>query len=465
MNACFTMALVGRPNVGKSRLFNRLTKKRISIVHDQPGVTRDIIAEEIDDGIVLMDTGGIGFPESNIGDQIVFFVEDQVQLAIKAADVVFLVVDALEGCLPLDREIAGKLRNSGKKIFVIANKIDRNDNIHLADGFYDLGLGDPIPISAEHGFGEKGLARVIKNITADFVSQPEENFNTRTKICFVGSPNVGKSSIVNALLNEKRMIVSDIPGTTRDSVYGDVDINLSDGSLGKFRLLDTAGLRDSRKIGSPVEYFSSVRTKKSMEESDVVFLVIDALRGVTKNDKKLVKHILDLGKILIILVNKWDLAQDNFAKDNGLDGYVNLSEFSQKFKDVAQAELHALAGSTMIFISAKTGYNTDSIFEECLKSYGKATKKLSPGFLNRTISKLIDARQPQAIDGKRFKIYYCVQTGSLPYRFKVFCNQSSRLSDNYRKYLENGLRNELKLDGCAVIFELVEKEPRYANIT
>ncbi|MDR0351743.1 MAG: ribosome biogenesis GTPase Der [Puniceicoccales bacterium] len=465
MNSRFTIALVGRPNVGKSRLFNRLTKKRISIVHDQPGVTRDIIAEEIDGGIMLMDTGGMGLAESKADHQIIASVEDQVHLAIQAADVIFLVVDAIDGCLPLDIEIAGKLRNSGKKIFVIANKIDYNDNVHLIDGFYDLGFGDPIPVSAEHGFGEKELIKLIRSITVDFAFNSKDESQTRTKVCFVGSPNVGKSSIVNALLNEKRMIVSDVPGTTRDSTHVDVDFQRPNGFFKNFRLLDTAGLKDGRKISSPVEFFSSIRTKKSMEESDVVFLVIDALKGVTKNDKKLAKHIIDLGKILIILVNKWDLAQDRFSENEGLDGYANLEDFYKKFKNALETELHAIAGSTIVFISAKTGYHTDHIFEECLEVYERATKNLSTGLLNRAISKLTAAKQPAMVDGKRFKIYYCVQIGNLPYRFKVFCNQSSRLSDNYRKYLENGLRNELKLDGCSITFELVEKEHRYANIT
>ncbi|MDR2735690.1 MAG: ribosome biogenesis GTPase Der [Puniceicoccales bacterium] len=462
MNPCFTIAIVGRPNVGKSRLFNRLTKKRTSIVHDQPGVTRDIITDEIANGILLMDTGGVCFSDSNASDPMISSIENQVQLAISLADMIFFVVDALDGCLPLDREIAEKLRVSGKKVLVIANKIDRSANVYLADVFYDLGLGDPIPVSAEHGFGEEELSAIVENTTADFTFQSKEEQDNRTRICFVGGPNVGKSSIVNALLGEKRMIVSDVPGTTRDSVYCDMDFN-SDSGSGKFRLLDTAGLRDNRKINSPVEYFSSIRTEKSIKESDVVFLVIDALKGITKNDKKLAHQVVELGKLLIPVVNKWDLAQDSFSKtkNNGIDGYDDLYDFTAKFEKAIGSELHAIPGSKVIFVSAKTGYNTASILEECLILQARATRNISTGFLNRMISKLMVANQPQVMTGRRFKVYYCVQTGILPYRFRIFCNQSSRLSDNYKKYLENGLRNELNLDGCSIFFELVEKEHRY----
>ena len=452
-----SIALVGRPNVGKSRLFNRLINRRISIVHDQPGSTRDVIAEETSDGVIIMDTGGIGLSQDLEVELISQAVEEQVEFAIRAADVIFFVVDGRQGCVPLDLEIAGLLRKSGKKVYLIVNKIDNKNDIHLADQFSQLGLADPVLISAEHGFGEDTL----RNIIREYASEPTADPENIIKICFAGRPNVGKSSLTNALLNDKRMIISDIPGTTRDSVSVNIPFKYNENEY-NFKLFDTAGLREKKKINTTIEFFSSLRSHNAIESSDIVLMVIDAMSGITRQDKKLAGEVLKLGKALILIVNKWDLAYEGI-EDQYVSGYQNITEFRQKFESSVREELFHLKDFPIVFVSAKTGFHVDEILKQCVELHNRLSQNISTGALNRLIQKMIQKQPPAVVSGKRFKIYYVVHAGTFPHTFKVFCNKFQRLTEQYKRYLQNGIVEHFELYGCPINFIWNEKEARYSQ--
>ena len=320
-----TVALVGRPNVGKSRLFNRLCGKRMSIVHDLPGVTRDLISTEVKDDYVLLDTGGVGMELEMTPKAIATAAEDQVEFALQASRVILFVVDVRSGVTTLDEMVADKLRRYGKQVLLIANKVDSDVEESAAEDFARLGLGDPIRVSAEHGRGIQSLEAALTDSLGPKPEGSAGDNEKRIRISLVGRPNVGKSSLGNALLNSTRLIVSDVPGTTRDSVELDLD-HAKDGESIKFRLADTAGIRSKRKVGDPVEYFSNVRTQHSLERSDVVFLVIDAADGVTKQDQALAGDIMDAGKAIIIVVNKYDKIKERWDEEP-VNGFKNLKHF------------------------------------------------------------------------------------------------------------------------------------------
>jgi GTP-binding protein len=294
-----TVALVGRPNVGKSRLFNRLTGRRLSIVHDQPGVTRDVISAEVGDAYWLLDTGGIGMDLEQTPQRIAHAAEDQVEFALQAAQVILFVVDAQSGITTLDERVAEKLRRYGPQVLLVANKVDMDVDASQADEFVQLGLGMPVSVSAEHGRGILELNHAIEARLGPKPPLAARSADRRIPIALFGRPNVGKSSLGNALLKSQRLIVSDVPGTTRDAVELDLEYQKSSNETLKFRLADTAGLRSKRKVDSSVEYFSSMRTQHALERSDVVFLVIDAMEGVTKQDQALAGAIQDAGKSMV----------------------------------------------------------------------------------------------------------------------------------------------------------------------
>ncbi|MDR2420163.1 MAG: ribosome biogenesis GTPase Der [Puniceicoccales bacterium] len=457
------VVLVGRPNVGKSRLFNRLCGRRVSIVHDQIGVTRDIIPEEILPGVVLMDTGGIGLSSAN-DDPLLSAIEEQIDFAIAAADLIFFIVDASVGCLPLDFEMAQKLRRSGKPIRLLANKVDLEcHRLHL-DSFYALGLGTALAVSAEHGRGEEDIHREIQALAKQQLSSvPDDSRKEKCiSICFAGRPNMGKSSLVNALLREKKTIVSPIPGTTRDATSYRLSFQHSDGTMWNFCLIDTAGVKAKKKIGSPVEYFSQLRTEKAMEQSDIVFLVIDALSGVLKQDKQLATQILRAGKGLIVVVNKWDLAEQSFHESK-LEDYKTLEDFQENFLQAIRKEILSIPGSPVLFTSAQTTDPLKELLAAAHALYGRMTQSIGTGPLNRVLQKLMEDHPPAATVGHRFKVYYATQVGNFPLKFKIFCNQKERLAEPYQRYLENGLRKHFPLDGCPVGFEWISKEKRYAS--
>ena len=458
-----TVALVGRPNVGKSRLFNRLCERRLSIVHDMPGVTRDLISAEVDNDYMLLDTGGIGMEIEMTPKQISNAAEDQVDFAIEAATVILMIVDVREGITALDERVAEKLRRYGKKILVVANKVDSEDEEALCHDFSTLGLGSTINVSAEHGRGISYLKNEILDalgpkVDSDIPAASKE----RIKISLVGRPNVGKSSIGNALIESNRLIVSDVPGTTRDSVELDLNYKHKDGETLKFRLTDTAGLRMKRKVDSSVEYFSGVRTQHSIERSDVVFLIIDAMDGVTKQDQALAGSILDAGRAIVIVVNKWDLVKEHWKKEP-IGGYKNLKHFLVSYEESLRTELFFLPDPPVLFVSALKNFKVESLLEAAASVEPTLDLKLPTGRLNRVIESLFEARSPKLVGVKRFKVFYSVQTGNRPMRIRLFCNRVERLDPTYRRYLEKGLIHEFQLGGCPVWFDLVGKDKRYSD--
>ena len=455
-----TVALVGRPNVGKSRLFNRLCGKRMSIVHDMPGVTRDLISTEVRDDYVLLDTGGIGMELEMTPKKIATAAEEQVEFAIQAASVVLFLVDVRTGITSLDEIVAEKLRRYGKHVLLVVNKVDLEENESEADEFLRLGLGELYRISAEHGRGITDLEEAIDAKLGPKPEGSEADQSKRIRISLLGRPNVGKSSIGNRLLKSTRLIVSDVPGTTRDSVELDLDYAHKDGEQLKFRLADTAGLRMRRKVDSPVEYFSSVRTQAAMERSDVVFLVIDAVDGVTKQDQALAGEILDAGRALVIVVNKWDLITERWEQDP-IDGYKNLKHFLKSYEESLRKEMFFLPDPPVLFVSAVTGFEIESMLDSAAGMQATLDMKLPTGKLNALIQKLFDARSPKIVGTKRFKVFYAVQTGSRPLRIRFFCNRIERLDPGYRRYLEKAIIHEFRLSGCPVRFDLVGKDRRY----
>ena len=455
-----TVALVGRPNVGKSRLFNRLCGKRMSIVHDMPGVTRDLISTEVRDDYVLLDTGGIGMELEMTPKKIATAAEEQVEFAIQAASVILFLVDVRTGTTSLDEIVAEKLRRYGKHVLLVVNKVDLEENEADTDEFLRLGLGELYSISAEHGRGIKDLEEAIDAKLGPKPEGSETDQGERIRISLLGRPNVGKSSIGNRLLKSTRLIVSDVPGTTRDSVELDLDYKHKDGEQLKFRLADTAGLRTRRKVDSPVEYFSSVRTQAAMERSDVVFLVIDAVDGVTKQDQALAGEILDAGRALVIVVNKWDLIIERWEQDP-IDGYKNLKHFLKSYEESLRKEMFFLPDPPVLFVSAATGFEIESMLDSAAGMQATLDMKLPTGKLNALIQKLFDTRSPKIVGTKRFKVFYAVQIGSRPMRIRFYCNRIERLEPGYRRYLEKAIIHEFRLSGCPVRFDLVGKDRRY----
>ncbi|MDR2603220.1 MAG: ribosome biogenesis GTPase Der [Puniceicoccales bacterium] len=462
MKIFYNIVIVGRPNVGKSRLFNRLAHKRISIVHDMAGVTRDIITREIGKNIVLMDTGGLGLSGDDSIKEITSAVDEQVGLAIAAADLVLFVVDATEGIMPMDYDIAEMLRKSGANVIVIANKIDCHEKFHLSDIFKSFGFGNPIAASAEHGIGEEEIRQLIASKTMVFSSELEcmETTYSPIKLAFIGRPNVGKSSLVNALLEEQRMIVSDIPGTTREAVGIKLPKRDIFGKDRDFELLDTAGSRPQNRITTSLDYFASLRTHDGIISCDIIFLVIDAESGITKLDKKLANEVIEAGKGLILVVNKWDIAQKR-CRSGDLEKFNSIEEFKESFLQAARKELRSFPDVEVAFVSAKRGYGIDGLLPLAEKLYGRMNRKIGTGELNRVIQKAFDKRPPSTSSGRLFRVYYAVQISNMPFVFKCFCNRTSLLNDSYKKYLLNTLRKHFDFTGCTVDLEFIEKDRRF----
>lgn len=452
------VAIVGRPNVGKSRLFNRLARRRISIVHDQPGVTRDIISSVVEDNFTLLDTGGMGLSESPTADALTPAVEAQVHFAIEAATLIVFVVDGREGLRPLDQKVTGILRKSGKPVILVANKQDRPEvPLDLAD-FYKLGFGEPIALSAEHGTGEAELRDAIEErlgpIPADTGGRAEGD---PLRIAFVGRPNVGKSSLSNRLMRSNRLIVSEIPGTTRDAVEHDFTYSPKEGVSWRFRLVDTAGIRPQTKLSSSVEYFSRNRALHAMQHADVVFVVLDAMDGVNKVDQAIAGEVVKLHKPVIVLVNKWDLAHKAF-RNQPLPGFKSERDYREKYEHAIREQLFFTPGAPVIFVSALRGVAVDRMLRAARNLDRLQDERIPTGKLNQQITYLTDRTPPASFAGKRFRAYYAVQTGTRPMRIKIFCNQERRLDESYRRYLESGLVEKFKLGGCPILFDLIGKK-------
>ncbi len=456
-----SVAIVGRPNVGKSRLFNRLAGRRISIVHDRPGVTRDVVVADSPEGYALMDTGGIGMLPEMTPTEIQQATEDQADFAIRAADLLLFVVDGREGLIPLDETLAIKFRKMGKTPVLVVNKMDEAEKNYSISEFARLGFEQTVGISAEHGLGMESLLSIITGRLPPQPSPTADDLEARPKIAFIGRPNVGKSSLCNRLLKMDRLIVSDVPGTTRETVELDLDYEVEgQEEVWKFRLFDTAGLKRKKRIDSSLDYFSAVRTKHAIESVDIVFLVLDAREGVTKQDKVMAHHALEEGRALSILVNKWDLALESFRKDP-LPGYEDEQDFRKSYLKSIRKEFYFLPDSPVSFVSALTGYSIKDFLQVAQDLDSRMDKAISTSALNKLIGDMWEHRPPAKIKGKRFKVFYAVQVENRPFRIKLFCNREERLNDQYRRYLEKGIQKKFGLSGCPLKFSLAGKEARY----
>jgi GTP-binding protein len=415
-----------------------------------------------DGAYTLLDTGGLGLQGGESSAQIVAATEVQVQFAIDTSQVILFVLDAKDGVTALDERIANRLRRKGKAVLLVVNKIDFNDARRDNPDYYKLGLGEPFFLSAEHGVGEVSLRDAI---LAKLGPTPGESPEAKTArealcVCFLGRPNVGKSSLSNRLIQSDRLIVNEQPGTTRDAVEVPFDFKGRDGRLYPFRLIDTAGIKAATKLASPVEYFSRLRSLDAIKRADVMFLVIDAMDGVTQQDQAIAGEIVKEARPVVIVVNKWDLVHAAFRRPEGVPGYKDERDFREKFEHALFARLFFTPGAPVVFVSALAGYEIDRMLNAAVQLHRQLDGKLATARLNQTLGRLAERTPPPAEGSKRFHIYYAVQTGNRPFRIRLFCNQERRLTESYRRYLEAGVVAEFGLAGCPVLFDLVGKPPR-----
>ena len=435
------VATVGRPNVGKSTLFNALAGRNIAIVKDTPGVTRDRIYADVswlDMDFTLIDTGGI---EPDSSDVILSQMRAQAQIAIDTADVIIFITDVRQGLVDADDKVADMLRRSHKPIVLAVNKVD-NMAKYLPDvyEFYNLGLGDPIPISAANklGFGDM-LDEVTRHFDRSYLEEEEDE---RPRIAIIGKPNVGKSSMVNALLGENRVLVSDIPGTTRDAIDTIIE---RDGK--EYVFIDTAGLRRKSKIKEELERYSIVRAVAAVEKADVVIVVISAEEGITEQDAKIAGIAHERGKGIIIAVNKWDAIE----KDD-----KTIYRFSDKVRQV----LSFMPYARLLFVSAKTGQRMEKLFELIDVVVENHSRRIQTGVLNEIITEATALNQPPSDKGKRLKIFYTTQVAVKPPTFVVFVNDKELMHFSYLRYLENKIREAFGFEGTPLKFFVRERKER-----
>jgi len=436
------VAVVGRPNVGKSTLFNALAGERISIVKDTPGITRDRIyadAEWLGRGFTMIDTGGI---EPDSGDVILSRMREQAQIAIDTADVIFFMVDVRQGLQDADSKVADLLRRSQKKVILVVNKVDDFEKF-MADvyEFYNLGMGDPVAISSKNklGLGEL-LDELIKYFPEDTSQEDEED--ERPKVAIVGKPNVGKSSIINKLLGQERLIVSDVAGTTRDAVDA---VAVHDGK--EYVFIDTAGLRRKNKIKEELEHYMILRTVSAVERADVVLVVIDATEGITEQDAKIAGIAHDRGKGIIIVVNKWDAIE----KDD-----KTIYRFTEDVKDV----LSFLSYAEVMYVSAKTGQRLSKLYDSIDAVVQNCSLRVATGVLNEIITEAVAMVQPPADKGKRLRIYYTTQVSVKPPTFVIFVNDKKLMHFSYLRYLENRIRDAFGFAGTSLKFIIRERKEK-----
>jgi len=457
------VAVVGRPNVGKSRLFNRLVKRRVSIVHDQPGITRDVVSAEVDTGDYrLLDTGGLGLVGGESTAELIAASEQQVAFAIEAADLILFVLDGIDGINALDDKIARMLRRSGKEILLVINKADFDDDkIDLAEA-YRLGLGEPLRVSAEHGRGEADLREaVLERLGPAPVDDSDETKSAEDPlcVCFIGRPNVGKSSLGNRLLKNERLIVSPTPGTTRDAIELPFRFKTRHGKNVDFRLIDTAGIKAQTKLASPVEYFARLRSLDAIPRADIIFMVVDAMDGITQQDKAIAGEAVKERKPIIVIVNKWDLVLKSFAdEDPSTQLYKSERDFREKYEHALFTELFFTAGSPVIFVSAVSNFEIERMLNAAVKLNRRLDATIPTAKLNALLTKLTQQTPPPIVGGRRFKIFYATQTGNRPFRIRIFCNREEKLPENYRRFLESRLVKEFELEGCPIMFQLIGKE-------
>jgi GTP-binding protein len=479
------IAIVGRPNVGKSALFNRIAGRRIAIVHDQPGVTRDRVSAEAEYGgraFTLVDTGGIGLLRGEkAADVITKAALEQVRLAIESANVIILVVNVQEGVVPLDREAAILLRKSRKPVLIAANKVDTGRAESGVTEFNELGFEKIFPVSAIHGRGiESLMTEALTHLPADEAKEEEipepeftddaseekpalEKISGPLKLAIVGRPNVGKSSIINALTNSSRVIVTPIAGTTRDSVDVPFEVE-ADGVRQNYILIDTAGLRKTRRVDDSVEFFSVKRTEESIARCDIAIMVIDAVEGITEQDKKVADKIVEERRACIVVVNKWDLVEESVRKQREIEiehrvkkdrdrdqrrekSLTTLGEFGAWVQD----RLFFLDYAPVIFTSAISGFHLDRLLEAVRYVAAQLKQKIPTALLNRTLNDSIERRQPVTSRGHRLKFFYATQVRQAPPTFLLFVNGDELFSDQYKKYLSDEIRAGFGYEGCPII--------------
>ncbi len=433
------VAVVGRPNVGKSTLFNLLAGERISIVEDTPGVTRDRIYADVswlDKNFTLIDTGGI---EPDTKDIILSQMREQAQIAIDTADVIIFLVDVRQGLTDADSKVADMLRRSGKPVVLVVDKVDSFEKF-MPDvyEFYNLGIGDPVPVSSA---GKLGIGDMLDEVIKHFPEGKDTGeSDERPRIAVVGKPNVGKSSLVNRLLGENRVIVSDIAGTTRDAIDTAIKYNGQE-----YVFIDTAGLRRKNKIKEELERYSIIRAVTAVERADVVLLVIDATEGVTEQDAKIAGIAHDRGKGIVIVVNKWDAIE----KDD-----KTIYRHTERIRQV----LSFMSYAEIMFISAKTGQRTGKIFEMIDMVIENNSMRIATGVLNEIVTEAVAMQQPPSDKGKRLKIYYVTQVAVKPPTFVIFVNDKELLHFSYTRYLENRIRDTFGFKGTSLKFIARERK-------
>ena len=435
------VAIVGRPNVGKSTLFNALAGENISIVKDTPGVTRDRIYAEVtwlNREFTMIDTGGI---EPDSRDIILSQMREQAQIAIDTADVIIFLTDVRQGLQDADSKVADMLRRSGKPVVLVVNKVDSFEKF-MADvyEFYNLGIGDPIPVSAS---SRLGIGDMLDEVTKHFPeSTGEEEEDDRPRIAIVGKPNVGKSSIVNKLLGKNRVIVSDIAGTTRDAIDTAIKYNEKE-----YVFIDTAGLRRKNKIKEELERYSIIRTVTAVERADVVLMVIDATEGITEQDAKIAGIAHERGKGIIIVVNKWDAIEKNDK---------TMNEFE---KDIRQT-LAYMPYAEIMYVSAATGQRLNKLYDMIDMVMENQTLRVATGVLNEIMAEAVAMQQPPSDKGKRLKIYYMTQVSVKPPTFVIFVNDKELMHFSYTRYLENKIREAFGFRGTSLKFFIRERKEK-----
>ena len=436
------IAIVGRPNVGKSTLFNKIIGRRISIVDDTPGVTRDRIyadGEWRGKMFQLVDTGGI---EPRTDDVVLSQMRRQAQIAIEKADVVILVTDMLTGLTATDSEVASMLLKAGKKVVLCVNKVDRPGDVPVDFyEFYNLGLGDPIAVSSAHGLGIGDLLDAVYDKLEEIEPEPEYDSDT-VKVAVIGKPNAGKSSLINRILGEERLIVSDIPGTTRDAVDA-----LVCNTHGRYLFIDTAGLRKKSKVTENIERYSVLRSYMAVDRADVVIIMIDANDGVTEQDTKIAGFAHEKGKASLIAVNKWDTVE----KD---DRTMN------KMKVKIREDLKYMSYAPVVFISAKTGQRVEKLFDMINYVRQQHSTRVSTGVLNDVLADATLKVQPPTDKGKRLKLYYMTQPAANPPTFVCFCNDADLFHFSYQRYIENRIREAFGLDATPIKLLIREKKEK-----
>jgi len=475
--------------VGKSALFNRIAGKRIAIVHDQPGVTRDRVAAEVEwngKPFTLVDTGGVGLLRGEkANDVIVQAALEQVELAIEAASVIILVVNVQEGIVPLDKEVAQKLHRSRKPVLVAVNKVDTERMEKGVTEFSELGFDKMFPVTAIHGEGVRNLMDAAMKFLPEvagsmlqvegFESSEGDESSTEAgrgskdkrektgalKLAIVGRPNVGKSSIINALTKSERVIVSPIPGTTRDSIDVPFEV-VTEGVSQKYILIDTAGMRKSRRIDDSIEFFSVQRSEDSIARSDIVVLVLDAEAGITEQDKKIADRIVENRKACIVVINKWDLFDEQVReareeeiarreKKQRREGQGKEMSTLAEFGAWVQEKLFFLDYAPVIFTSAKSGFHLERLLEAVRYVASQLQQKIPTSILNRTLHDAVERRQPISAAGHRLKFFYATQVRQAPPTFLLFVNRDELFSEQYKKYLAGEMRKAFGYEGCPIV--------------